>query len=329
MKPDSVCLAMLVGDDASHLEASLDSVLPLVSSYVLVDTGSRDSMVDRARSLLSDIPGEMIQFPLCGVSFMRRRLLAEAGNYGSHALFLDADERVQVIPGKDWSSLPDVGMIQVRSPDHFERQARLVSTSRGLEIQGSVFETLECDPNLSVDTIDQFVIEHSGQGFRSGTGTVEDDHLRLMADLNLLGESESRYLHLGLIQQQTNDPDHAEYYFLKCLELAASRGNQELRWRAGYELGRMLVQSGRLDEAGEVLAEAYDLFPGRMEPLYPLIRASCLRQDWETATALLGVAQGIGMNNDAAWCEWPLYDSLTERLVEEFPELDRLSSEPR
>ena len=212
-------------------------------------------------------------------------------------------------------------MIEVRSEHQLERQMRLVRTDLPVRFRGTLFETLEIESQASVANVDQMHFQHSGSGFRARNRMPEDDILRLLADINVYGENAHRCLQLGMIQRQINDADQADYFLSRSLLLAAANGDSEAQWRALYELGKHCLDTDRPVDGGHHLANAYDLYPDRLESLYHLVRASCRQDDLETAKALLEVAKDIGFPEGAAYCEWPLYDSPTDRLTREFPRL--------
>ena len=57
----SICLSMIVKNEAHVLARCLRSVKPLLSSWVIVDTGSTDDTERVAREELAGIPGEFVR----------------------------------------------------------------------------------------------------------------------------------------------------------------------------------------------------------------------------------------------------------------------------
>src|SRR5216684_6417673 len=55
----SLCLNMIVKNEAHVIARCLASVRGVIDAWVIVDTGSTDKTKDRVRSLLSGIPGEL------------------------------------------------------------------------------------------------------------------------------------------------------------------------------------------------------------------------------------------------------------------------------
>ena len=59
----SLCLNMIVRNEARVIERCLDSVYPLIEHWVIVDTGSTDDTQERIRRRLAGIPGQLHQRP--------------------------------------------------------------------------------------------------------------------------------------------------------------------------------------------------------------------------------------------------------------------------
>nr|WP_308061869.1 glycosyltransferase [Streptomyces sp. LBUM 1477] len=71
MKPQTICLCMIVKNEARVIERCLASVRPLIDTWVISDTGSTDGTQDLIREALDGIPGELRQDPW--VDFGRNR----------------------------------------------------------------------------------------------------------------------------------------------------------------------------------------------------------------------------------------------------------------
>ena len=55
----TVCLSMIVKNEAPVIRRCLASVCPLIDSWVIIDTGSNDGTQEIIREYLRDIPGEL------------------------------------------------------------------------------------------------------------------------------------------------------------------------------------------------------------------------------------------------------------------------------
>ena len=55
----TICLNMIVRDEAAVIERCLASVRPYIDSWVIVDTGSLDDTPARIVSTMAGVPGEL------------------------------------------------------------------------------------------------------------------------------------------------------------------------------------------------------------------------------------------------------------------------------
>ena len=94
----TVCLNMIVRNEAHVIERCLRSVLPIIDSWAIVDTGSTDGTQDRIRELLAGLPGELIERPWVNFAHNRTEAIAHAGRRGDYFFVIDADEVVELEP---------------------------------------------------------------------------------------------------------------------------------------------------------------------------------------------------------------------------------------
>jgi tetratricopeptide (TPR) repeat protein len=82
---------LIVRDESGFIEACLASLAGVVDQIVIVDTGSRDDTIEKAKRF----PIALHHFPWCG-DFSAARNHAIACATGDWILYIDADERLQV-----------------------------------------------------------------------------------------------------------------------------------------------------------------------------------------------------------------------------------------
>ena len=71
----SLCLNMIVKNEAAVIRRCLDSVLPIIDHWVIVDTGSTDGTQDIIRAHLKDLPGELHERPWRDFAYNRSEAL--------------------------------------------------------------------------------------------------------------------------------------------------------------------------------------------------------------------------------------------------------------
>ncbi|MGH3102149.1 MAG: glycosyltransferase, partial [Thermoleophilia bacterium] len=94
----TVCLNMIVKDEAPVIARCLTSVRPLIDSWVIVDTGSTDGTQEIVRDVLADLPGELIDRPWRDFGSNRTEALQLARGRADYVFVIDADEVVALDP---------------------------------------------------------------------------------------------------------------------------------------------------------------------------------------------------------------------------------------
>ncbi len=88
----TICLNMIVKNEAKVIRRSLSSVKRKIDYWVIVDTGSTDSTKEIILEELKDIPGELHERPWVNFEHNRNEALDLAIDKASYLLFIDADE---------------------------------------------------------------------------------------------------------------------------------------------------------------------------------------------------------------------------------------------
>ena len=61
--PPSICLNMIVKNEAPVIKRCLATVKPWITSWVISDTGSDDGTQDIIKEYMKDMPGKLIERP--------------------------------------------------------------------------------------------------------------------------------------------------------------------------------------------------------------------------------------------------------------------------
>src|SRR5215217_1479845 len=94
----TVCLCMIVKDEAPVIRRCLDSVRPITDHWVIVDTGSTDGTQDVTREHMRDLPGQLFERPWVDFAWNRSEALALAREKAVYSLVIDADDTLEVEP---------------------------------------------------------------------------------------------------------------------------------------------------------------------------------------------------------------------------------------
>ncbi|MET8447284.1 glycosyltransferase [Streptomyces sp. NPDC005209] len=203
----TVCLNMIVKDEAPVIRRCLESVRPLIDTWVIVDTGSTDGTQDVIRDVYSDLPGELYERPWKGFDGSRTEAIELARAAADYLLFMDADDVMEMEPG---SSMPELTLdayrLTIRSGSYTHRRRALVSTRLPWRYVGVLHEYLDCGSRHSLANLEGATIVVVGGGGRSRGKSLREKYL---GDVEILQQ--------GLIKE----PDNERYVFY----LAQSWGN--------------------------------------------------------------------------------------------------------
>lgn len=92
----TICLAMLVRDEAARIEACLAAAKPHIDTWLIVDTGSSDNTPELVEAALSDIRGTLLHGQFHGFATSRTHLFDLARGNADYLLLLDADMRLEM-----------------------------------------------------------------------------------------------------------------------------------------------------------------------------------------------------------------------------------------
>ena len=92
----TICLTMIVKNEAKIIEAALRSVLPFIDFFSIVDTGSTDGTQDVIRSFfhMNNVPGELHERPWVNFGHNRTESMQLADGKADYMLVVDADDAI-------------------------------------------------------------------------------------------------------------------------------------------------------------------------------------------------------------------------------------------
>jgi glycosyltransferase involved in cell wall biosynthesis len=163
-----VCLNMIVKNESQVIERCLRSAKPFIHSWAISDTGSTDGTQDIIRSVMADVPGELIERPWVDFAHNRNEALELAKKYGDYALIIDADEVVETDAGFSWKSLGDSGYLVefVYGPTRYRRMA-LPKLDVDWSWHGVLHEVLARPQQTNLQALTGLRIRVHSDGFRS------------------------------------------------------------------------------------------------------------------------------------------------------------------
>lgn len=142
----TICLSMIVKNEAAVIRRCLTSVLKLIDHWVIVDTGSSDGTQELIRTHLAAIPGELHERPWHNFGHNRDEALELARPHGTYTLIIDADDTIDVPPGL---VLPDLDadsyVLDILDNAVRYRRTQLVRNALPWRWRGVLHEFLACE----------------------------------------------------------------------------------------------------------------------------------------------------------------------------------------
>ncbi|MFE0516107.1 glycosyltransferase [Streptomyces sp. NPDC058964] len=316
----TVCLNMIVKDEAPVIRRCLESVRPLIDTWVIVDTGSTDGTQDVIRDVYRDLPGELYERPWKGFDGSRTEAIELARAGADYLLFMDADDVMEVAPGSAMPELTlDAYRLSIRSGRYRYRRRALVSTRLPWRYVGVLHEYLDCGSQYSLGNLEGATVVVVGGGGRSRGKSPREKYL---GDVEILRQ--------GLIKEPGNE--RYVFYlaqgwrnageFEKAIEAHDRRAGMG-GWDEEVFCSR-LFGAQLAEQLGRPPAEVMDRYlgahesrPARAEALGELARWCRLNgQRWPLAhlfaqqAARLPYPSGDHLFVEPAWYEWRALDEL-------------------
>lgn len=305
--PNSIVLSMIVKNEAEVIAHCLESVRPLLSAWIIVDTGSTDRTREIAAETLKGIPGEVVSRPWQNFGHNRTEALELSRDRGEYSLVIDADDTLEFAPDTKLERLTlDAYRLRIRYGAVSYDRVQLLRNERNWRYEGVIHEYPACDGAATqglLESID-YVIG------RRGARAKDPDRFRHDAEL----------IASALVKEPTN----TRYAFY----LAQSYRDAEMRQEAleayerrakmgGWdeEVFSSLLEAAKLREAlgqpfdavHSAYLRAYEARPRRAESLYELARYCRLQRRFALACVFATAACETARPEDALFVAESVY----------------------
>ncbi len=300
MTPQKIVLSMIVKDEEAVLARCLASVKPLISHWVIVDTGSTDRTREIAREALSGIPGEVVDRPWKNFGHNRSEALDLARGHGAYTLVIDADDVLELAPGFTLPDLElDAYLVPIRYGAVSYDRVQLLRNERAWRYEGVIHEHPAADDARTRGRIANgltYVIGNDGARAKNPERFRQD--AELIAGALKADPTNRRYaFYLGQSYRDARMPEQA----LVAYERRAKMGGwDEEVYVSLYEAAKLRAQLAEPFEAVHAAyIAAYEVRPRRAEPLHDLARYSRSQKRFALARAYALAATQIPRPDDS------------------------------
>ena len=288
---NSICLNMIVKNEAHVIRRALDSVRPLITTWCILDTGSTDGTQDIIREYLKDLPGELHEAPWKGFGASRTEAIELARERADYLLFIDADDELLLPKGFRLPLLKaDAYYVYHRLVDLGFMRMDLVATRCPWRYVGVLHEYLESDQPRSSEILKGPVIQERREGARSQDPRKYERDAEVLERALLEEPENARYaFYLAQSRKDAGQLDAAVEAYRRRVAMG---GWDEEIYVSLLRVAQLLEALGRPEtEVVQAFLEAYQVRPRRLESLVGL--AAYYRKLEKYHLALLFAERGL------------------------------------
>lgn len=304
----TICLNMIVKNEAHVIERCLASVKPWIDRWVIVDTGSSDGTQQVIREFMQGVPGELHERPWKNFAHNRNEALQLARSASDYLLFIDADEQLQVPKGFRWPQLEADGYFLTchMAGTEYQRNA-LIATRRDWRWEGVLHEYLTA-PNAQpwAQLLGPVIfVSHDGARAKDPNTYLKD--IALLEDALKLDPGSTRYVFY--LAQSYRDAHRYEQSLERYRQRESMGGWEEERWFSQFQVAKLLEHTTAAPHTvRDAYLAAYASRPQRAEPLCELARFCRERKEFALATLYALQASKIAQpTNDILFVDSAVY----------------------
>ena len=311
----TVCLSMIVKNEAHCITQCLESVKPYIDYWVICDTGSKDNTPQIINQVLSDIPGEIHYHEWLDFSTNRNKSLELARPHADYILVIDADDFLQVELSEIFNNLiAPAYNIKIKHETITYDRIQLFRAGIDAVYKDVLHEYLFC-PNIKPENLYGCHIVFGGTGSRSS------DPYKYIKDTMILEKA------------MQNDPNNSRYVFyaaqsyrdaarpMTALDLYLKRctmgGWIEEEYIALLEAAKIMdmLFPHNIMQIEDVYLAAFNKIPNRVESLVYLSAACRKHRTFQKSYFYASIGSKISIPGSGLFIEtdcynWKIFDEL-------------------
>jgi len=269
----TLCLNMIVKNESKIIKRLLESVLPIIDTYCICDTGSTDNTIEIIKDFFLDnnIEGKIVFEPFKNFSHNRNFALNECTGMSDYILFLDADMVLDIKKfEKETLWEYDSFTLLQGSEEFYFQNMRIVKNNGLYNYVGVTHEYINTPPNNRNFGVpkEHLFIKDIGDG-GSKSNKFDRDIELLTKGIEQEPKNDRYHFYLANSYYDSGRYTKAIEYYKKRIELGG--WNQEI-WYSYYRIGHCYKNMNNMSEAICAWMEGYDFLPIRLEGLYEILK---------------------------------------------------------
>lgn len=330
MKKPTICYTAIFKDESKNVYRCLNSLKPIINYVCICDTGSTDNTVELIHKWCQEnnIPGHVGQEPFKNFGYNRTVSVEMAQKHfpkASYLLLLDADMILKIEPGfrqKKKQLDKDRYLFKQVNNSLEYWNVRMIKASLKWECVGVTHEYWDSPDSKTQENFKGLWIDDIGDGGAKKDKYERDERLLLsqlyLSDGSKIGHKtkiedltplQVRYLYyLGQTYECIKNYVKAIYWY----RIRARAGQfYEEAYMAQYKIGECYRSLEQNAEAIDNYLLAYDMNPGRAEPLYKVCKLYRERGKNLVSYQFAQLGKKISVpENQHLFIEYPVYEYL-------------------
>lgn len=273
-----ICLNMIVKNESKIIERLMLSVLPLIDSYCICDTGSTDNTVELIETFFEkhNIPGKIVTEPFQDFGYNRTFALKACNGLANadYLLLMDADMKMRINPALNIAELKNsltqgAYYIYQGSDTFFYKNVRILKNDPEYSYWGVTHEFVKTPQGTVYVEIDRarLFIDDIGDGGAKADKFERDVKLLLKG----LEENPGNDRYTFYLANSYRDAGMSKEAIERYQERIKIGGWHEEIWHSHYSIGKCYERMGDMPNAINAWLEAYQFYPNRIENLYRIV----------------------------------------------------------
>jgi tetratricopeptide (TPR) repeat protein len=269
---------MIVKNESRIIERLMLSVLPLIDSYCICDTGSTDNTVELIETFFKqhNIHGKIVNEPFQDFGYNRTFALKACIGLADadYLLLMDADMKLRINSALNIDEFKkrlaqDVYFILQGSDTFFYKNVRLLKNNSENSYWGVTHEFVKTPPNAVFKDIERSIlfIDDIGDGGAKADKFERDIKLLLKG----LEDNPGNDRYTFYLATSYRDAGMLEEAIERYKERVKIGGWYEEIWHSYYSIGKCYQGIGDMPNAISAWLDAYQFYPNRIENLYSIV----------------------------------------------------------